>query len=251
MKRVGILLIITALVVVVVAYDGSGDGGNGGNGGDIRESYTLTIDSTAGGAVTVDNVTIAGRAVFTYDAETVVSLNATPDSGYEFIRWTGDVYTVDNVHASETIITVNGNYFIMADFEVPPPVRCSLNIIRPAHGSVIAPGEGRFMYEEGTVVKLVAKPADGYEFVRWTGNVTTIADVNAASTTITMNGDCYIYAQFRYIPMVCTAPDYHAVGPEPDGTVVALGYNVDGRYYVSGWDLNQASSLATLARVMR
>mgnify|MGYP005805498233 CR=1 FL=1 len=31
-------------------------------------------------------------------------------------------------------------------------------------------------------------PDAGYRFVRWTGDVDTIADVNASSTTITMNG---------------------------------------------------------------
>jgi hypothetical protein len=114
------------------------------------------------------------------------------------------VYTVDNVHASQTIITVNGDYSIMADFEVLPPVQYSLNIIGPVHGSVTTPGEGRFfIYEEGTVVNLVTEPASGYEFVRWTGDVDTIANINAASTTITMNGDYYVSAYFREIPVVC------------------------------------------------
>ena len=177
-------------------------GGDGDNGGGY---YTLIVDFTAGGTVTVDNLPIPGKAILTYDAGTVVSLNAAPDSGYQFVRWTGDVYTVDNVHASETIITVNGNYFIMADFEVPPPVQYSLNIIGPARGSVTTPGEGRSVYEEGTVVDLVAEPASGYEFARWTGNVDTIANVNAASTTITMNGNYYIYAHFREVPVICYA----------------------------------------------
>jgi hypothetical protein len=184
-----------ALIAGMVACDGSGNGG---------ESLTLTIDSTVGGVVTVNNVTIPSKSILTYNAGTVVSLNATPDSGYQFVRWTGDVYTVNNVHASETIITVNGDYYIMADFEVLPPVQYSLNIIGPSHGSVTTPGEGRFfIYEEGTVVNLVAKPDSGYEFVRWTGDVDTIANVNASSTTITMNGDYYISAHFREIPVVC------------------------------------------------
>ena len=159
----------------------------------------------AGGVVTVDNVAIPGKSIFTYDAGTVVSLNASPDSGYQFVRWTGDVYTVDNVHASGTIITVNGNYSIMANFEVPPPVQYSLNIIGPVRGSVTTPGEGRFIYEEGTVINLVAKPASGYEFAKWTGDVDTIANVNAASTNITMNGNYYICAHFRETPVVCYA----------------------------------------------
>jgi hypothetical protein len=194
-KRISIFLTMIALIAGMVACDGSGNGG---------ESLTLTIDSTVGGVVTVNNVTIPSKSILTYNAGTVVSLNATPDSGYQFVRWTGDVYTVDNVHASETIITVNGDYYIMADFEVLPPVQYSLNIIGPSHGSVTTPGEGRFfIYEEGTVVNLVAKPDSGYEFVRWTGDVDTIANVNASSTTITMNGDYYISAHFREIPVVC------------------------------------------------
>jgi hypothetical protein len=198
MKRVSIFLIIVALIAGIVACDGIGDDGNGG------ESLTLTIGNTAGGVVTVNNVTILEKSVLIYNAGTVVSLNATPDSGYQFVRWTGDVYTVDNVHASETIITMNGDYFIVADFEVLPPVQYSLNIIGPAHGSVTTPGEGSFfIYEEGTVVNLVAKPDNGYEFVRWTGDVDNIANVNASSTTITMNGDYFISAHFREIPVVC------------------------------------------------
>jgi uncharacterized repeat protein (TIGR02543 family) len=197
-KRVSIFLIIVALIAGMVGCVG-GDGDDGG------ESYTLIVDFTAGGAVTVDNVPIPGKAILTYDAGTVVSLNATPDSGYQFVGWTGDVYTIDNVHASETIITVNGDYSIMANFELPPPVRYSLNIIGPAYGSVTTPGEGRFMYEEGTVVNLVAEPASGYEFARWTGDVDTIANGNGALTTITMNSDYYICAHFRETPVVCYA----------------------------------------------
>jgi len=33
---------------------------------------------------------------------------------------------------------------------------------------------------------LVAEAKDGYQFVKWTGDVGTIADVNDATTTITM-----------------------------------------------------------------
>jgi hypothetical protein len=95
-----------------------GCGGSGGGG----ESYTLTVDSTAGGVVAVNNVIIPGKAMFTYDAGTVVSLNATPDAGYHFVNWTGNVSTIANVTAALTTVTMNSSYNITANFEVTPMV---------------------------------------------------------------------------------------------------------------------------------
>jgi hypothetical protein len=43
---------------------------------------------------------------------------ATPDSGYQFVNWTGDVDTVANSNAALTTITVNGDYSIMANFDL-------------------------------------------------------------------------------------------------------------------------------------
>ncbi|NIW16782.1 hypothetical protein GWN19_05190, partial [Candidatus Bathyarchaeota archaeon] len=57
-----------------------------------------------------------------------------------------------------------------------------------------------YTYDEGTVVDLVAEADGGYQFVEWTGDVGTVADVYAASTTITMNGDYSITANFEEIP---------------------------------------------------
>ena len=94
---------------------------------------------------------------------------------------------------------MDSNYSVMASFEAPPPVQYRLVIFSAAGGSVTTPGEDGFMYDAVTVVNLVATPASGYKFAEWTGNVTTITNVNAASTTITMNGDYYICAHFRHI----------------------------------------------------
>jgi hypothetical protein len=46
------------------------------------------------------------------------------------------------------------------------------------------------------VVNLVAEAEEGYHFVNWTGNVDTIANIGKASTTITMQGDYSITANF-------------------------------------------------------
>jgi hypothetical protein len=204
LKKISIFLIVAILIAGMVVCGDIQDDGNVNNNDDGDGSVTLTVNSTNGGVVSVNNITISEKSVLTYDVGTVVNLNATPNSGYQFVRWIGDAYAVNNVRASETIITMSDHYSITAGFDVLPPVQYTLNIIGPVHGSVTTPGEARFfLYEEGTVVDLVAEPDGGYEFARWTGDVDTIANVNAAVTTITMNGDYYICAHFRETPLIC------------------------------------------------
>jgi len=76
------------------------------------------------------------------------------------------------------------------------PVQYDLTVSSTEGGQVTTPGEDTFTYDEGTVVNLVAEPEDGYHFVNWTGEVGTIANVDAATTTIIMNGHYSILANF-------------------------------------------------------
>ena len=82
-------------------------------------------------------------------------------------------------------------------FFVRAVTQYDLTISSTDGGSVTVPGEGTFAFDEGTVVSLVAEAAGtGWLFVNWTGDVGTVANINAASTTITMNGDYSITANF-------------------------------------------------------
>ena len=85
---------------------------------------------------------------------------------------------------------------LMAGMAGCAPVQHDITISGTEGGEVTTPGEDTFTYNEGTVVNLVAKPDEGYQFVNWTGDVDTIANVNAAITTITMDGDYSILANF-------------------------------------------------------
>jgi hypothetical protein len=170
----------------------SGDCSIAANFEAIPAHCNLTILSSDGGSVTTP-----GEGTFMYTIGTVVSLNATPDAGYRFVNWTGNVDTIDNVEAASTNITMNGDYSITANFEVIPPVRYRLTISSTAGGWVTVPGEGTFTYDAGAVVNIVANPTRGYRFVNWTGDVSTIADMNATSTMITMDGHYSITANFN------------------------------------------------------
>jgi uncharacterized repeat protein (TIGR02543 family) len=113
-KIVITFLITVALITGMVGCVG-GDGNNGGG------SYTLIVDFTTGGAVTVDDLPIPGKAILNYGAGTVVSLNATPSAGYRFVEWTGNVSTIADVNAASITITMNDNYSITANFQKKSP----------------------------------------------------------------------------------------------------------------------------------
>lgn len=72
-----------------------------------------------------------------------------------------------------------------------------LTISSTIGGDVTRPGEGTFAYYPGRRLNLVARPESGYRFVGWTGDIDTIADVNAAQATLTMNDRYSITASFE------------------------------------------------------
>jgi hypothetical protein len=75
----------------------------------------------------------------------------------------------------------------------------------PSGAGSVSPSGGE--YEFGVQVTLSASPARGYQFVNWTGNVSTIADVEDATTTITMNDHYSVTATFA--PEVIEVRDWH------------------------------------------
>lgn len=75
----------------------------------------------------------------------------------------------------------------------------SLAISSSAGGSVTIPGEGFFVYENPGPLTITASPQTGYEFVGWTGSAVEagkVADPNAASTTVTVDADYVVFANF-------------------------------------------------------
>ena len=177
----------------------------------------LTTSSTAGG-----NVTTPGEGVFPYDEGTVANLVATPDAGYRFVDWTGNVTTIADIYAASTTITMNGNYSITANFVAI----YDLTTNSTEGGSVTEPGENTYTYDEGTVVGLIAVAEGGYRFDEWTGNVSTIANVNAASTNITMNGDYSITANFDQLVATTLL-----LLPETDSNPVDTTHNLTATVY--------------------
>jgi len=198
---------------------------------EVDHEVALSVSSTIGGSVIAP-----GQGTFPYDAGAVVDLVAEAQAGYQFVKWTGDVGTIADVNAASTSITMDDDCEILADFEVIPPVRYNLVTSSTTGGSITTPGQGTYTYDEGTVVDLVAEAEQGYQFVAWTGDVSTIENGDAAQTRITINGSYSIGASFeeKYIPMVAGGV-WYTLGLRSDGTVVAVGYNGYGQCNVGNW----------------
>ncbi len=84
----------------------------------------------------------------------------------------------------------------MAGYTGTTTTQYTLTISSSPGGTVMTPGEGTFAYDAGAVVSLATSAIEGNGFVRWTGDVRTIADINGAVTAIRMNGNYSINATF-------------------------------------------------------
>jgi hypothetical protein len=188
-------------------------------------SYTLTVASTAGGSVNTP-----GGGNFTYNNGTVVNLVATPNNGYLFAAWTGDVGTIDNVNAATTAITVTNNYSITANFVKRYGLAAGEKhtVGLKTSGTLVAMGDisyGQCDVSGWTRILQVA-----------TGKYHTVglkSDVTVVATGMNWDGQCDVGNWTDIIQVA--AGGGHTVGLKIDGTVVAVGDNTSGQCDVGGW----------------
>jgi hypothetical protein len=163
---------------------------------DINSSVTIVMNSnksvTAHFAINTYllNVTAPNGSVTkspnknSYNSGEVVTLTATPDTGYHFSNWSGDASGT----SSSTTIVMNGNKSVTANFALNT-FTLSVSSI---HGSVTKIPSKTF-YNYGEQVTLNATPVTGYHFAKWSSDVSGTDN----PTTITMNGDKTVAANFE------------------------------------------------------
>jgi alpha-tubulin suppressor-like RCC1 family protein len=249
--RVTILLMMVSLIAGMV---GCGGGGGG-------ESYTLTIDSTAGGIIKVNNVTIPGKAMSTYDPGTVVSLSATPDADYRFARWIGDVSTVANTTTPITTITMSDDYNITACFQADFMVSTGLwhTVGLKSDGTVVAVGfndtEGTFgvnltwLCDVGNWTDITQVSTGWLHTVGLRADGTVVAVGANFTEMVGFNFSWYDVGNWTNITQVSVSPFPSTLGLKSDGTVVAViaNYNYTeigiNLYDVLNWtDIAQVSA---------
>jgi hypothetical protein len=220
--------------------------------------FNLSTSSTSGGSVTNP-----GEGEFTICGNFLIALEAEADPYYHFVNWTGSAVDADMVVNDEDPITsifVLGDYDVKANFEIDTHI---LTISSTEGGSVTAPGEGMFEYDYGTEVSIVATPDEHYHFVGWTGTAVDagkVADPASASTTVLVEGDYTLIANFEidtHILTICSTHGGSVTIPgegifEYDyGTVVDLLATPDCGYVFKFWlgpvdDPQSASTTVTI-----
>lgn len=145
---------------------------------------SVDVSASAGGSVTKtpDLSLHAGGSS--------VTIEALPDSGYEFTGWTGDASGNDN----PLVWSVNGNASISATFaELPPPPEAgSITVSTNGSGSITASPD-QASYNGGDVVSVQATPSSGWSFQSWSGD----ASGNQNPLEWTVDGDANITAIFQ------------------------------------------------------
>lgn len=177
----------------------------------------VTVNPTAGGTVTGGGINCPGTCSVTDIADgTVVPLVAAPAEGYQFTGWTGDAAACGTNTTCN--VTMNSDKNVTANFEpVAPPPAFDLNVtVNPAEGGTVTGGgincPGTCSVTDiatGTVVTLVAAPAENYEFTGWTGD----AAACGTNTTcdVTMDSDKNVQANFQAVappPVIPTANEW-------------------------------------------
>jgi hypothetical protein len=169
-----------------------------GWGGDLTGSAnptTLTLDADksvtatfVASQVTLSTTTVGSGSVSlsppggTYDAGTVVTLTATPDPGFAFSGWSGDLSGSQN----PATLTLDGDKSVTATFVGP---QFTLTVTVEGSGKVrLQPSGG--VYTAGTVVTLKATPHK--KFTGWSGDLSG----TSSTETLVMDSDKDVTASF-------------------------------------------------------
>lgn len=119
-----------------------------------------------------------------YAKDTVVTLTASPVSGYRFDQWNGDA----SGNVTSVTVTMNSGKNVTATFKKVYTLTTS--VTATGSGSISLAGG---TYDENAVITLIASPASGYLFDHWSGD----ASGNVTDVTIIMSANKNITANFR------------------------------------------------------
>ena len=235
-----------------------------------RKLTALTLNAGTGGSVSSESNCAIGIGAFEeridnryeptsypISSNTYTNCNevlkATPSTGYRFDKWTitSGSSNCGITHSSEAqaYASIKGSCTIKGTF-----VKTAVLTVNKNSGGSISPS-GSKTVDVGSKVNISATPDNSYRFVNWTfssgsGNC-SIADKNSKSTSITVNGDCTIKANFKLTrTLTVTAGTGGSVSPTSkvvdNGGTWTITATPNSSYRFTGWSFVSGGSSCTL-----
>jgi O-glycosyl hydrolase len=145
-------------------------------------------------------------------SDVTFSLSGGIVSSYTKYETTSDsnLSNMGSVGSTNTLAAYSINTFVA--FYITGPQQ-TLTCSSTTGGSVTTPGEGDFQFGQDTYANIVATADLYYHFAYWTGTAVEegkIGDVNDSSTTVLMDANYTVIANFEENP-----PDYNPPDPDP------------------------------------
>jgi hypothetical protein len=201
-------------------------------------SYPVALTVTGPG--TVRRVPDLGA----YESGTEVELVAEPTAGALFGGWSGAVTSSQR----RVRVTVSGAVSVGANFKSVYPVATETR----GEGQVLlSPPDAN--YADGSAVALTAKPAEGWGFVQWSGDLTTTTQESA----LTVDAPKRVVAEFaRLGTLTLKSLGQGAIAKTPDaasylpGTAVSLKATPAAGWKFVRWSGGASGSNAELAVVV-
>lgn len=204
---------------------------------------TLSVQVVGNGSVSISDLDSACRnsCKFNLPERASISVKATPDSGYRFVRWEGDV--CNNGTNSSCSLTLVRDLSIRAIFEPNSTSNTDndLNIKVIGEGAVIVTSttstyscanDCTFSIDENEAIQLTATPVFGYRFIRWEGIICN--NGTNSSCSLTLNRDLAIRAIFEP-----SSTNSNTCRNRDSIALVALYNSTSGPDWVNSWNLYQ------------
>ncbi|MCR9251837.1 MAG: polysaccharide lyase family 7 protein [bacterium] len=151
----------------------------------VGVSYSLDVSVTGEGTVS------RNPDASSYDENTVVSLFATPESGYLFDGWSGDLSGRQN----PMTITMDSDKDVTANFVLAATYTLTTSVV--GEGSIeVSPSADS--YAEGTVITLTAIPDGDLAFEGWSGDISE----TDLEVEITISEDMSVTATFGVVSSI-------------------------------------------------
>lgn len=154
------------------------------------DEVNLAVNVQGGGSVAVDP---PGRV---HPRGRVVTLIATADSAWEFIRWQGDL---NSTNATDTLL-LDQDKQVTAVFEKLPTFKVLVWVIGSGEVHFDPPGGE---YVQGAEVVITATPDNGWRFKGWGGGLSGLQNPD----TLTVNGAITFTATFEKASLVDAGSD--------------------------------------------